>query len=78
MKTLYWFILCCDICLLLNSAEEAGRYLETYKAYENKPADSLKEKVEQDFLSRVSSTGLSILACWPITVKEKEIEKNWI
>ena len=45
---------------VVNSAKEAGRYLETYKAYENKPADSLKEKVEQDFLSRVSSTGLCV------------------
>lgn len=35
------------------SPEEAGRYLETYKAYEQKPADLLKEKVDQDYLSRV-------------------------
>lgn len=35
------------------SPEEAGRYLETYKAYEQKPADLLKEKVDQDFLSIV-------------------------
>lgn len=35
------------------SAEEAGRYLETYKAYEQKPADLLMEKLEQDFVSRV-------------------------
>uniref|UniRef100_A0A8C5KJF6 Uncharacterized protein n=1 Tax=Jaculus jaculus TaxID=51337 RepID=A0A8C5KJF6_JACJA len=34
--------------------EEAGRYLETYKAYEQKPADLLMEKLEQNFLSRVS------------------------
>uniref|UniRef100_A0A8C5KIN9 Uncharacterized protein n=1 Tax=Jaculus jaculus TaxID=51337 RepID=A0A8C5KIN9_JACJA len=32
--------------------EEAGRYLETYKAYEQKPADLLMEKLEQNFLSR--------------------------
>lgn len=38
----------------LPSPEEAGRYLETYKAYEQKPPDLLKERVEQDFLSRVS------------------------
>nr|KAF6409732.1 ERCC excision repair 1, endonuclease non-catalytic subunit [Rousettus aegyptiacus] len=36
------------------SAEEAGRYLETYKAYEQKPADLLMEKLEQDFVSRVT------------------------
>lgn len=40
-------------CVLLPSAEEAGRYLETYKAYEQKPADLLMEKLEQNFLSRV-------------------------
>ncbi|KAM9224424.1 DNA excision repair protein ERCC-1 isoform 5-T7 [Dugong dugon] len=34
--------------------EEAGRYLETYKAYEQKPADLLMEKLEQDFISRVT------------------------
>uniref|UniRef100_A0A2K6MZH6 DNA excision repair protein ERCC-1 n=1 Tax=Rhinopithecus bieti TaxID=61621 RepID=A0A2K6MZH6_RHIBE len=34
--------------------EEAGRYLETYKAYEQKPADLLMEKLEQDFVSRVT------------------------
>ena len=30
------------------SIEEAARYLETYKAYENKPPDVLKERVESD------------------------------
>lgn len=35
------------------SPEEAGRYLETYKAYEQKPADLLMEKLDQDFVSRV-------------------------
>ncbi|XP_040313341.1 DNA excision repair protein ERCC-1 isoform X2 [Herpailurus yagouaroundi] len=36
------------------SPEEAGRYLETYKAYEQKPADLLMEKLEQDFVARVT------------------------
>ncbi|KAM5237100.1 DNA excision repair protein ERCC-1 isoform 1-T1 [Ctenodactylus gundi] len=36
------------------SPEEAGRYLETYKAYEQKPADLLMEKLEQNFMSRVT------------------------
>lgn len=35
------------------SYEEAGRYLETYKAYENKPPDLLMERVDSDFTSRV-------------------------
>lgn len=39
--------------LLSLSPEEAGRYLETYKAYEQKPPDLLMEKVDQDFLSQV-------------------------
>lgn len=36
------------------SPEEAGRYLETYKSYEKKPADVLKEQVEKNYLSQVS------------------------
>ena len=35
------------------SAEEAGRYLETFKAYENKPSDLIMEKTESNFLSQV-------------------------
>nr|XP_023997074.1 DNA excision repair protein ERCC-1 [Salvelinus alpinus] len=40
--------------IFLNSPEEAGRYLETYKSYEKKPADLLKEHVEKDYLSKVT------------------------
>ena len=36
------------------SNEEAGRYLETYKCYENKPADILQEKVDGDHHSKVT------------------------
>ncbi|TKS67324.1 DNA excision repair protein ERCC-1 [Collichthys lucidus] len=39
-------------CALFLSPEEAGRYLETYKSYEKKPADLLKEQVEKDYLSK--------------------------
>lgn len=39
--------------MLISSPEEAGRYLETYKSYEKKPADALKEQVERDYLSKV-------------------------
>lgn len=38
---------------VFESPEEAGRYLETYKSYEKKPADLLKEQVEKDYLSKV-------------------------
>ncbi|XP_058715990.1 DNA excision repair protein ERCC-1 isoform X4 [Poecile atricapillus] len=42
-----------DCTLLLAwSAEESGRYLETFKCYEQKPPDLLRERVEPDFLSR--------------------------
>ncbi|XP_055516889.1 DNA excision repair protein ERCC-1 isoform X2 [Leucoraja erinacea] len=44
-----------DCTLILAwSFEETARYLETYKMYENKPADILKEKVEQDYISKVT------------------------
>jgi len=35
------------------SPEEAGRYLETYKVYENKPPDALLGQSEGDYLSKV-------------------------
>lgn len=37
----------------LSSAQEAARYLETYKVYESKPADLLKEKIDNTYLARV-------------------------
>ncbi|XP_054471587.1 DNA excision repair protein ERCC-1 [Anoplopoma fimbria] len=44
-----------DCTLILAwSPEEAGRYLETYKSYEKKPADLLKEQVEKNYLSKVT------------------------
>ncbi|XP_068602643.1 DNA excision repair protein ERCC-1 [Brachionichthys hirsutus] len=44
-----------DCTLILSwSPEEAGRYLETYKSYEKKPADILKEQIEKDYLSKVT------------------------
>ncbi|KAK8964005.1 DNA excision repair protein ERCC-1 [Platanthera guangdongensis] len=36
------------------SFEECGRYLETLKAYENKPADSIREQTNTDYLSRLT------------------------
>lgn len=43
------------VCLLsyFYSSEEAGRYLETYKVYENKPPDALLGQSEGDYLSKV-------------------------
>ncbi|ELW71113.1 DNA excision repair protein ERCC-1 [Tupaia chinensis] len=55
LKELAKMCILADCTLVLAwSPEEAGRYLETYKAYEQKPADLLMEKLEQDFLSRVT------------------------
>lgn len=46
-----------DLTLILAwSNEEAARYLETYKAYENKPPDLLMERVESDFFSRATDS----------------------
>nr|XP_033775387.1 DNA excision repair protein ERCC-1 [Geotrypetes seraphini] len=55
LKELAKICILADCTLILAwSPEEAGRYLETYKSYEQKPADVLKEKVEQGFLSQMS------------------------
>eukprot|EP01023_Acetabularia_acetabulum_P035997 TRINITY_DN34049_c0_g1_i1.p1 TRINITY_DN34049_c0_g1~~TRINITY_DN34049_c0_g1_i1.p1 ORF type:complete len:349 (-),score=30.63 TRINITY_DN34049_c0_g1_i1:359-1405(-) len=41
------------ICAFSN--RECARYLETLKVYENKPADSLKERLQEDHQSRVAA-----------------------
>jgi hypothetical protein len=38
---------------LFCSMEECSRYLETIKVYENKPADSIREHMDNDYMSRV-------------------------
>ncbi|EER91361.1 hypothetical protein BDA96_01G203200 [Sorghum bicolor] len=42
------------------SLEECGRYLETIKVYENKPADIIREHMDNDYLSRLSHSLTSI------------------
>ncbi|XP_069010735.1 DNA excision repair protein ERCC-1 [Embiotoca jacksoni] len=55
LKELARICIMADCTLILAwSPEEAGRYLETYKAYEKKPADLLKEQVEKNYLSKVT------------------------
>ncbi|XP_078393304.1 DNA excision repair protein ERCC-1 [Cetorhinus maximus] len=55
LKELARISLLADCTLILAwSSEEAGRYLETYKAYENKSSDILKERVESDYISKVT------------------------
>ncbi|KAJ3057171.1 Excision repair cross-complementation group 1 [Rhizophlyctis rosea] len=46
-----------NITLVLSwSPEEAGRYLETFKAYEHKPPDLIKERIEGDYLSKLTDS----------------------
>merc|ERR1712126_84788 len=46
--------LLCDLTLMLAwSNEDAGKILETYKMFENKPPDLIKEKQEDNPLSKV-------------------------
>jgi len=40
--------------LLTWSAEEAARYLETYKAYEHKPADAMKARVDPSYYAQLT------------------------
>ncbi|XP_076026047.1 DNA excision repair protein ERCC-1 [Genypterus blacodes] len=55
LKDLARICIMADCTLILAwSPEEAGRYLETYKSFEKKPADLLKEQVERDYLSKVT------------------------
>ncbi|KAI7808497.1 DNA excision repair protein ERCC-1 isoform X1 [Triplophysa rosa] len=55
LKELAQICIMADCTLILAwSPEEAGRYLETYKSYEKKPADLLKEQVEKNYLSQVT------------------------
>lgn len=44
-----------------SSAEEAGYYLATYKQFEHKPADMIKERVDKDYRSvlRTALTSIS-------------------
>lgn len=36
-------------------AQEAARYIETYKQYESKPADAIQGRTEPDYLSRLTA-----------------------
>lgn len=40
--------------ILAFSTEEAGRYLESYKVYENKPPDAIMEKTDQNFMAKMT------------------------
>lgn len=40
------------VCVWSN--EEAARYIETFKAYENKAPDAIKERIDNDYLSKLT------------------------
>ncbi|XP_018428700.1 PREDICTED: DNA excision repair protein ERCC-1 [Nanorana parkeri] len=55
LKELAKICILSDLTLILSwSPDEAARYLETYKCYEQKPADALKERTESDFMSKIT------------------------
>ncbi|XP_057789533.1 DNA excision repair protein ERCC-1-like [Salvia miltiorrhiza] len=49
---------CTLLCLF--SLEECGRYLETIKVYENKPADLIQGQMDMDYISRLNHALTSI------------------
>ena len=57
-------------CLCFASLEECGRYLETIKVYENKPADLIQGQMDSDYLSRVRIITSSLI--WWIILSENE------
>ncbi|KAJ1659018.1 ssDNA endonuclease and repair protein rad10 [Dispira simplex] len=46
--------------ILAWSSEEAGRYIESFKALENKPSDSIREKVEDAYFPRLTDCLTSV------------------
>lgn len=63
LKQLTRMCLVADLTLMLAwSSEEAGKLIETYKIYENKPPDLLMTKVEKDDYSKVVNALTSIRA----------------
>lgn len=61
VKELAKICILADCTLILAfSAEEAGRYLETYKVYEHKPPDAIMEKTEKDYMSKVTECLTSV------------------
>ena len=57
LKHLTRICILADLTLMLAwSAEEAGKIIETYKAYENKPPDMIMERSESAPLQKVSFT----------------------
>ncbi|XP_046567875.1 DNA excision repair protein ERCC-1-like isoform X2 [Haliotis rubra] len=55
LKDLAKMCILADCTLMLAfSPEEAGRYLETYKVYENKPPEAIMERTENNFMAKMT------------------------
>lgn len=44
-----------DLDMVAAVRQECARYLETYKAYESKPADTIQGRTEEDYLSKLNA-----------------------
>lgn len=44
----------------LDRNQEAGKYLETYKLFERKPPDLIKERVDNDYMSHLTAAFTSV------------------
>lgn len=51
------------IRLAWHLAQECARYLETFKAYESKPADLIQGRAEEDYMSRLNA---AITTVWAV------------
>jgi len=45
---------------VLYRAQEVGRYLETYKQFERKPPDLIKERVDDSYMAHLTSALTSV------------------
>jgi DNA excision repair protein ERCC-1 len=62
LKNLTRISILTDVTLMLAwSAEEAGRIIETYKIFENKPPDMIMEKQESSPYQKVFTTQKRVL-----------------
>ena len=43
-----------------NRVEEAARYLETYKSFEHKAPDGIKERIQNDYMSHLNACLTSV------------------
>ncbi|KAJ8903725.1 hypothetical protein NDN08_004825 [Rhodosorus marinus] len=55
LSIIYEWVLIC-----VSNNKEAGRYLESYRIYENKSADSIMQRVDEDYYSKLHGTLSSV------------------